>query len=1183
MVLRDLVLFAWVCGVSLLCHFPAFTAKEIHCRRSGQTESDLVSFECFVDFKKDRRAEISSCVNVGGLGCNLRSAWSFCEEQFSQASGTHEMLECKIHLSTGIHEILPGIFGALNWDSVHVPHRNGSIQILGDTHGSKIEIDESTPGSLLTIQSSMTTNFDFLIENVDMEVVSCESNISNNNTVVHPMMYFSEVSKLQFSNVKFRGCQRNTNHTTSRIVITNSSNIMFDGCTLDRVAHGFYSINFVENNSGITFVNSNFLSNVGGSLAFGRGNRAITIENSHFVANRSPCLRDLHIPHIWNDTIEKNGPNTGPFANAPQSLIDTNHVWTTPQDMHVDVKSYLETKLNANTNFSASFGGVVYFGSGHDDIVLKNSHFDGNFAAQGGQGGAIHFDPNAVGILHNFVMGNVTVDSRDDVRYMPPQGADAGPPTQAPTMFGTNTYDNIDGSFHKSYGNESVVVTVIDCVFTHSSGTNGGVFYTSGNILLNVINSQFLFNTASSDGGVIFGNVVTVIAGNNSVFSQNSAGSNGGVAFGAWSVSLQIGDDAIFESNFASAGYGGVVGSGIGDVSMSVGKNSIFLSNYAFADGGVLHSANNTHLIVDTNATFMNNYASTGSGGVVAAKGDNAIMNIADASICYNNYAFVNGGLIFGSNDASLTAGNNVTFTENYANVNGGVLAANGNNAYMAIGNDSTFFLNVALSYGGVVYCANNVEISIGDNAWCAENYVLSEGGFVYGSDFVVMTAGSGSTFIYHFAYNGAIAFASQSDYYQAVLILNFGSNCDFPNNYAYTDGSVAYGDDVYLNFGSSSTLTNNVANSEGGIVYSNGDVFMDLGSDSTISSNIAYNNGGIIYALGTVVMNIGNGCTFDNNFVDNVGGILYGDWIVNVTIGSDCRFLSNHAVNTGGIIFSSSEATINIGNGCTFSDNYAENSGGVMFAQSLIILNVGDGANFVSNYATNGGGVVYAQQGIIMNVGRNGVFSSNRATNGGVLYASNTLVLNASQSSFLGNSAGTNGGVVCFVSGELSMTISESQFSSNSAVAGGVFYIVANNALVTFKSSNFSLNEATTFYGVGGVCYATNLQLSSISSKFQSNVAGFAGGVFAVLDNAVFGFESGSQFMSNSAQSGGVVYSGDSLLITSTSSIFAYNTAGFSGGVFFVINSGSFNLRNGSHFAFNTAQTGGDSHLITL
>ena len=220
-----------------------------------------------------------------------------------------------------------------------------------------------------------------------------------------------------------------------------------------------------------------------------------------------------------------------------------------------------------------------------------------------------------------------------------------------------------------------------------------------------------------------------------------------------------------------------------------------------------------------------------------------------------------------------------------------------------------------------------------------------------------------------------------------------------------------------------------------------------------------------------------------------------------------------------------------------TFTHN---SDGGVMYMQqsSLDITN----STFIKNRAAANGGVLVAINSSFIIV--SSTFTNNIASSGGIFFT-HMCSFNVIESIFSGNNATWYGGVAVAI--DSSFNIISSTFSNNTAVIyGGVMVAIHRKTQSTFAifNSMFIYNRAVT--NKGGVVFTTESSFSIIASEFTSNTA-TTGGVLFVASRSVFVIIN-STFKDNIATQFGGVMVAINVSFTITTSNFTNNCAEISG-----------------------------------
>ena len=545
---------------------------------------------------------------------------------------------------------------------------------------------------------------------------------------------------------------------------------------------------------------------------------------------------------------------------------------------------------------------------------------------------------------------------------------------------------------------------------------------------------------------------------------------------------------------------------------------------------------------------------------------------------------------------------------------------------------NSDFQLNMA-DIGGVIYSEHQNNISI------------TNSNFTYSSANFVSPMYYDSMFYYCFCGGGVL----QSDSSSSIYI----SNSQFIGNSASESGGVVsvvnYGgvnSDISITITNNSTFTNNRAGEHGGVVSvysgdtSNSNMTLTI-SDCDIMNNIAA-YGGVVSVLQysydssdeDIIITV-----TDSDFTNNTaswGGVFdvevfrYRGAVhppVTATLAiAHSKFIHNTAnfILGGGVIhvyihseIQSATVVVNISDHSIFSDNKAiGSSGGVIGALghgpgSSLTVYIAD-SEIKHNKVYNGGGVVsietrssssgfsadlvftgckfignQANHGSVVNIEVEGdnyfhsyvtqsEFCNNTATNdGGVLHlvgGDNVVIID---SKFIGNRASNRGGVA-YTSSVEHFTVIESQFSLNSARnSGGVIASTTESdseGTINITRCSFTHNSVD-ISGRGGVLNTQNGHLFLELTNFTSNIA-TSGGVLWIEDATETNCLS-TIFDRNLAEvDGGVIYSQRSNTNFSRT-IFVNNRADNNGGTMF-IDGGSTLIKNTTFFNNSAGNDGG-------
>ena len=316
---------------------------------------------------------------------------------------------------------------------------------------------------------------------------------------------------------------------------------------------------------------------------------------------------------------------------------------------------------------------------------------------------------------------------------------------------------------------------------------------------------------------------------------------------------------------------------------------------------------------------------SNGTAGVIRTADDNVSLEITGKVQFLNNHVDNSNNSAYGGaidmegGHATLTLGNNATFSRNYAF-------------------SSSNYSSSSSSGGAIAMSGDDTTVTLEDNATFSGNYTFSDstshlsnypstsfGGAIYmEGDHATLTLGSNATFSgnYTFSKSGTYSIASTSTSSGGAIymrgdhaMLTLEDNATFSGNYAYSD--------------SSSNYSSNSSNSSGGAIHMEGDhATLTLGNNVTFSGNyassdsysISTSSGGAIYMQGVnSFLTIRNGAIFTNNYSSTYGGAIY---LQGITTDNSSRFLAfTHDVlfsgnMTGGTFTQHNDGSFSVVNG---------------------------------------------------------------------------------------------------------------------------------------------------------------------------------------------------------------------------------------------------------------------------
>ena len=267
--------------------------------------------------------------------------------------------------------------------------------------------------------------------------------------------------------------------------------------------------------------------------------------------------------------------------------------------------------------------------------------------------------------------------------------------------------------------------------------------------------------------------------------------------------------------------------------------------------------------------------------------------------------------------------------------------------------------------------------------------------------------------------------------------------NCEFRNNYAYSDGGAV----ITWNSDGNSRLTNcvfenNYANQWGGAISGNGYIYSCKFINNTCDSS----GGALMLNLESTVEN----CRFIGNTAYSGGAIYVQSDICPI---SNCEFISNTAEGSGG-----AAEGIGIFTNCNFENNKAKYNGGALY-EVMEVTKCNFTNNFISSDEEEGyGGAIYGIQNNIWDesddeiIGieystkiSNSRFVGNNAIYGGAIYFGGLI----SGCEFIDNTASEEGNAI-----SRSKTIQNSIFKSSKNedefIAGTVEMTLKNNAMTS-------------------------------------------------------------------------------------------------------------------------------------
>ncbi len=694
------------------------------------------------------------------------------------------------------------------------------------------------------------------------------------------------------------------------------------------------------------------------------------------------------------------------------------------------------------------------------------------------------------------------------------------------------------------YTSSNSVVNIKNSVFNFNKATtalgNGGAIYNANGSTMTITNSSFSNNTAYYYGGAIYNNGGfltitstdpvnrTTLFSNNSVtfITDNSMHPGGGAIYstGAGSL-LDISNARFIENGTSNSIYGAVFVDFGGTLNVN---NSLFKDNIAKLNGPAIGGGKDTTINIKNSIFDTNISAGSGYSGAVYAAGqlyidsstfiNNSVSTGYSGAVCLNAWI---AGEVFDSAKGEIK---NSYFENNSAGVGGAI--TNGDNGTMHLSNNifkGNFNTTFSGSGGGAIYNEGYLYVDYGNTFENNSSTGTSgaSGGAIFSTTQWLVYVSSMVTVEVEVHISSGNKFISNSAYKGGVIA---------QNTWQGTSNPSAYGKDVKT-FIEGSLFKENKAlggtgNGLGGVIYnfggknSDAEALLDI-RNSTFTANSATNNGGVIYnysetgSSATVKI---NGGLFDLNSAAN-GGVLYNAGVAgsisSVTI-ENVVFSTNTATSNGGAIYNTGvNSSVGV-TGSSFNGNSAGGSGGAIYNTTNAVLSFGSGNSFIGNKATVSGGAIFNTTNAVLSFGSGNSFIGNQAAvSGGAIYSNSNVA----------------GSTITF---DGSVFTNNASLSTSGNNGGGAFYHNASNVFTSITNSIFQTNSAK-MYG-GAVYFASNGMGYAIAfSTFVGNSAGSGGAIYqggGKVDNVVFSSNTAT-FVSGTTGNGGAIYNTASSTIT--------------------------------------------------
>ena len=565
--------------------------------------------------------------------------------------------------------------------------------------------------------------------------------------------------------------------------------------------------------------------------------------------------------------------------------------------------------------------------------------------------------------------------------------------------------------------------------------------------------------------------------------------------------------------------------------------DSVFLNN----KGRAIYISHQ-NVFVSGDILIKGNIAHKG-GGIFIRKYTKLSVHEANMSFISNKAVYGGAFYIVDNSNIIFKANSIVIFNSNQATREGGALCIENNSRVTFKGNSTvTISNNQARDYGGALFIWNNSRVIFKENSnvTISNNQVDDAGGAlcVAQNSYVIFKGNSTVTI----GNNQAKVDGGALCIWKSDVTFKENSTVKISNNRVdYYDGGAIYSwenSDITFDGNSVVTISNNQVDDNGGAIYLWSSCNVTFKGNSTVKfyGNVATDLGGAFYVYHNCIIAFEETSTvsISNNQAKVNGGALYlNNSEVTFKGNSVVKFYNNKAGADGGVIYSNDNCNVVMkGNSVViFNNNVASYDGGAVYSSinSDITFHENSTARFTDNRATYFGGALFSQHNSNIIFGNNCavVFNHNEASQGGAIFTMSNIVFTGNSTAEFGNNRAMLGGAVHASNLIFKGNTAVKFINNNAFLNGGALYSNYSGVMVKQKSTiNFIQNSAEN----GGAVFTSALLISEQSNvTFNKNTAGQDGGAIHSnnLNNIIFDNSSTVTFMFNIADYyGGAIYS---------------------------------------------------------